>query len=178
MLPFLRSDAIPLAGREASLVPPLHFRPLVAPTHIRWRPRPSTPPKGDTFSQRLGLKYEARIMEKLQGLFPRIVFGPYIHFLDDQKARTCQPDAVVFFEKDIFVFEVKYTHCPEAWWQLEKLYAPLLRLLHHSRPVSCVEICRSYDPATPFPCPTTLIEDIVSWTSQARPDFGVLQWRV
>lgn len=180
MLPYLvKSDREGQAGPSSQpLVPPLHFRPLKDPTQVRWNPAPGVAVTGGTESQRLGLKYEMRIHRGLRGLFPFYVANPYIHFLDDSVSRTCQPDAVLFLDPDIFIFEIKYQHCPEAWWQLERLYKPLIQLRFFQRPVYCVEICRSYDPSTPFPCPVELVKDLVDWTSESRPSFGVFQWKV
>jgi len=80
----------------------------------------------------------------------------------------------------IVVVEIKLQHMPEAGWQLNDLYRPVVRVEHDGMPVSCLEICRSYDPAMPFPVPFDLIQSLEKWTSdrKERNGFAVLEWRM
>lgn len=182
MIPHLvKSDAAEgLAGpSEAPLVPPLHFRILKGPvTNIRLRLADYTTANGLTASQKNGLRYERKVQAFLQEKFGKDYHpAPWLHFEDDGVARTVQPDGVLLRMERLYVFEIKFQHMPEAWWQLEKLYAPLLRKFFPTHQVSCVEVCRSYDPSTPFPCEVKLIPDLDSWIGFPRSDFGVFQWR-
>ncbi len=47
--------------------------------------------------------------------------------------------------------EVKYQHTPDAWWQLRRLYAPLVEHIFPHYSVHLVEVCKWFDPAVPFP---------------------------
>lgn len=185
MLPYLvgpeGSKSASRQERALPLIPPLHFRPLSSHvTNSRLRLSDYITAEGLTASQKNGLRYERAVQCFLYETFHDYYHpAPYIHFEDGGVARTCQPDGFLMDQRGggIFLFEIKYQHCPEAWWQLVKLYTPLLQRLYPQHKVSCVEICRSYDPSTPFPCPITLVEDIEKWTSEPRIDFGVLRWR-
>lgn len=178
MLPYLTRHESLAAGPSSLTVPPPRFRPLTgAPTHVNFRSSPYTPAQGLTVAQKNGLRYEAKAQEHFSGLFGSdYKAGPYIHFLDNRVARTAQPDGVLLLPHSIYIFEIKFQHVPEAWWQLEKLYKPLLTALFQ-KPVACIEVCRSFDPSTPFPVKTTGIVDLCEWVARERNEFGVLLWR-
>jgi hypothetical protein len=174
MLPHLtKLEGTPRQGSVPILVPPPRFRPLHNPYGMRFQFRPYSAAYGDTASQKAGLRYERYLQEYLCKEFNGYIPGPYIHFMDRDGARTCQPDGILFQDSDIFIFEMKYQHMPEAWWQLERLYAPLVRQMYPDKKVSCVEVCRSYDPAMQFPCEIVLIEDLKEWVARPRKEFGV-----
>lgn len=179
MLPSLTPNRVVASAGAAPLsTPPPRFRPLLGPTNeIQLRAVPYRRAEGITGSQKAGLRYEEHVQNVLQTKFSNYMPGPYLHFKDRGVVRTAQPDGVLLFDDYLFIFEVKYTHCPEAWWQLEKLYAPLLRQLFPSRTVGLVEVCRSYDPSTPFPCAIECFDCIIEWCSRPRTQFGVWAWR-
>lgn len=179
MMPSLtRLDSAGSAGAELSTVPPPRFRPLRGPTRdVRLNRVEYSTAQGVTFAQKNGLRYERKVQEFLSKKFPDYIPGPYIHFTDDSMCRTVQPDGILVFDDVVFIFEIKFQHVPEAWWQLEKLYKPLLKLIYPTREVSCVEICRSFDPAMPFPTSVEGVIDLLEWTSKPRSDFGVYLWR-
>jgi hypothetical protein len=78
-----------------------------------------------------GLRYQAFVMEKLAHLVDVDVPEPWIKFEAKGDVRWAQPDWLGFdlFAGKIFVVEVKLTRTPEAWWQLNRLYLPLLKEL-------------------------------------------------
>lgn len=159
-------------------VPPPRFKHVTGPIReIRLQPQEYVRQRGTTASQEMGRRYESQVQSYLEDLFmAHYVPEPVISFTDNGLYRTVRPDGVLIEKDFIVIFEIKYQHVPEAWWQLEKLYKVVLDGLYH-RPVSLVEICRSYDPATPFPCEVEFIPDLESWVSVHRPAFGVYQWR-
>jgi len=75
------------------------------------------------------------------------------------------------------IFEIKLQHMPEAWWQLRKLYQPVVEEYYKPRAISVVEVCRSFDPAIPLPEDIELIDDIQGFIAAAAGNFGVLRWR-
>lgn len=178
MIPRLASsDFVSTAGAAKPLVPPLHFRGLTSPKNIRLHHVNYSRAQGVTAAQKNGLRYESQVQTSLFAKFADYNAGSYIHFEDLGEARTVQPDGLLVYPDYIFIFEIKYQHCPEAWWQLERLYKPLLTLAFPRRPVSVVEICRSYDPSMPFPCHVNRISDIVEWIAEPQERFGVCEWR-
>jgi hypothetical protein len=181
MMPFL-DKSVAASSRTALSVPPPTFRGLHGPFVIhRYEPSPYVRGSGTTSAHKIGLRYEAQVQDWLNSNFRPYDAAPTIRFTEhiDQvvRQRTAIPDGVLVRPDHVVVFEIKYTHCPEAWWQTEKLYAPLLREYFRRKRVSCVEICRAYDSAVSFPCPVTLIDDLKEWVQAYTPDFGVFQWR-
>lgn len=131
------------------------------PPFIReWKPRGR---KAD------GLRYERKVHGKLVELFEPLAFcvlflSPWIRFDDDNgEGRWCQPDAIAvdLASGAVFIYEVKHHHCAEAWWQLRRLYEPVVRALFPDPEfhVHLVEICRWFDPATYFPEPIRMMEN-------------------
>jgi hypothetical protein len=181
MLPSLtRFDVPGRAVAGASLVPPPHFKPLgKSLSQVRFGNSDYQTATGLSDAQRAGLRYERDFNIYMSKEFPDYVPGPHIHFYSDEAARTVQPDGVLAFSEVVYVFEIKYQHVPEAWWQLVKLYRPLVERIFVGKPVRCVEVCRSYDPATGFPCDVELIDDLSKWLYRSEPSdvFGIYKWR-
>ena len=96
---------------------------------------------------------------------------------DAGKIRWCQVDGVLVDEgsKSLTIVEVKYSHTETAWWQLFRLYRPVLERLFvgYVYEFRCVEVCRWFDAAVRCPQPVRLrqrVEDV-------RPDeFAVHIW--
>jgi hypothetical protein len=79
----------------------------------------------------------------------------------------------------VLIFEIKSQHMPEAWWQLEQLYRPVLRARRPLCPIVCVEVCRSYDPAMPFPAEFRLLSSIDEiLDNPIVTSLAVLPWKL
>jgi hypothetical protein len=75
------------------------------------------------------------------------------------------------------IFEIKSQHMPEAWWQLRKLYEPVVRQLPFVNGTSCVEVTRSYDPSMGFPEPVLVVHDFDSLMAAPAAPLKVLIWK-
>lgn len=75
--------------------------------------------------------------------------------------RWCQPDGLLIdpWEGKIILVEVKYQHTPDAWWQLRRLYGPVVEYLFPNYSIQAVEICKWFDPATLFPEQVAMLPD-------------------
>lgn len=174
MIPLLEASR---AAGAALVVPPPRFRGITGPlTGVSIKHRDYVRGTGFTDAQHIGLRYEAQVQSQLVKLFQEYVPEPELSFYDQGVRRSVRPDGILVRKNHLVIFEIKYTHVPEAWWQLEKLYKVVLDGLYH-RPISLVEICRSYDPSTPFPCEVGMISDLETWVSEHRSTFGVYVWR-
>lgn len=110
-------------------------------------------------AQRAGLAYQRRVLARLAvvpgcGSFTP---SPWYCFNDDSPRRHyCQPDFT--FERDgaIVVGEIKYRWTSDAWWQLRKLYQPVVKTATRRR-VQVVCVCTGFDPAVRIPEPARLM---------------------
>lgn len=139
--------------------------------------------KGRTAAQENGLRFEATVQEELfSHLSGRYVVSPIIHFLDDRGPRIVIPDGLFKAQrrvdgvKSIVIVEIKSQHMPEAWWQLRKLYQPVIETCSAPYPVHVLEIVKSFDPSMPFPEPVRLIDDLDAYLIAPFKEFGVFKW--
>lgn len=118
---------------------------------------------------RRGLKYEAKVQLQLQERFGlRYIPGQwwkYFTALGDGPSYA-QTDGILLdpARKLCVLFEVKYSHTTEAYWQVENLYVPLLQrfLRNTDYKIAAVEVCKWFDPCTPFPVKPTLCEELTA----------------
>lgn len=115
-------------------------------------------------SIRAGLRYEAKALAMLRESWQRLgdfLPGPWISFEDKHGVRRCQPDALLVTEEHVLIVEIKHTHTQNAWWQLRRLYEPVVRALDKRLPIYVCEVCKFADPHAAFP------EEICLWESPA-----------
>lgn len=112
----------------------------------------------------LGIRYERKVQKHLLDAFPDYYIpSPWLSFVDGRgNHRICQPDGFFLDIPNgmISVVEVKYQHTTDAWWQLWKLYIPVLRFIFPTFEFRGVEIVRWYDPSVAFP-QAALIHDLM-----------------
>lgn len=121
--------------------------------------------KGNTRKTKAGLRYERKVHERLYETFELdYVASQWFTFHDGESVRHCQPDGILLFpeSKILLICEVKYSHTPEAFWQLEHLYVPVLRAFIGASPwrIATCEIVKWYDPTTRFPVRHVLRENL------------------
>ena len=182
MLPQLSPLNGGLAGAPVQVPPPPRFRaPAGKITDVVLKSEhPFRDQRGNTAAKHAGILYERKVQEFLSDLLgPYYFSSPILHFRDESGARTCIPDGLLIRYGCCVIFEVKSQHMPEAWWQLRRLYEPVVRAyLPHSQ-VALLEVVRSYDPATPFPERPTVVYDLRQYVEVDAKDksFGVFRWK-
>src|SRR5690349_13859238 len=109
-----------------------------------------------------GLAYEKRVREwaftEIAARYSLEV-SPWFCFIDATEQRHyCQPDLLLVAPDRMIVVECKIRWTTDAWWQLRKLYIPVLAVALKKPEDYFVPlcICRSYDPAFPAPEPIAL----------------------
>ena len=112
----------------------------------------STPAKSS------GLRYQRKVEKWLKSHYGEhsLFIGQWLEYRDASGRRYAQPDAWVIGRTKVALFEIKVGHSELAWWQLKKLYLPLLAQLYEL-PVVPVEIVKSYDPLAFFPGPHSVV---------------------
>lgn len=125
----------------------------------------------------MGLTYEQRVIDVLSAIYGTD-FRPAASILYEDRSgvRMAIPDGLLRINTTLVVIEVKLTHTERAWWQLNRLYVPLLRhLVVPGTRIAAVEICRSYDPDVRFPSPSRLVTSLHSLPDNAT---GILTWKL
>lgn len=173
MLPLLSPlNGVPVGSQVVAVPPPPGFRPTLAVKAAQYG-RFSAKDGGHSGSQKAGLRYERSACRYLKATFPNVLIGRAIHFVDELGPRTCIPDAVIHCPQFVIVVEIKLQHMPEAWWQLRRLYEPVLKVIYPGSPIACVEMVRSFDASMPFPEKVDFFDDL----HDVNPDkFGVFRW--
>lgn len=156
--------------------PPRGFRPLSGePTNVRFGG--TVPEKvGRTRAARMGLAYERRVHDVLSSIYGESYrHDTPILYSDRRGARRAIPDGILSLGRTTVVIEVKLSHTERAWWQLRRLYLPLLRcLLPATQRVVGVELCCNFDPELRWPEAFTILKSLHTTPSE----LGVLQWRI
>lgn len=117
-------------------------------------------------AQRAGLAYQRRVERFLAPARPsdwKLRCGPWFAYGDDSPGRRyCQPDFVLDMGASLCcVVEAKSSWTPDAWWQLEQLYKPVLLASRRWREVILLCVAKNYDPANPPPSgPPRIVSDV------------------
>lgn len=144
-----RSSHSPLSSS-----PPPFFKAARDPHSVKLVPYPVKSSRTSA-AQKAGIKYEASFHTFMRTLFPQdyTTFERQMFtFSTPSGPRWCRPDAILPWQGRLFLFEVKYRHTSDSWWQLHRLYQPVLTLFY-GRPLECVEVCKTFDPGVEYPGP-------------------------
>lgn len=119
--------------------------------------------RGGRGAKAAGLRYDRRVAAHFER-YPGFVGHPWVRFgTRTAGLRWAQPDGlfVDLLLGRITILEFKLKHTTDAWWQLRRLYEPLIRFLFGERlwHFACCEIVRWYDPAIRVPEQVTFIDD-------------------
>lgn len=123
---------------------------------LPYRP-PFIKPKKVRGAKAVGLRYEHKALDKLERLADRagvtFVRSPWIEYVDGTGRNWCQPDGIFLDTKNStgVCVEIKYKHTADSWFQLWKLYIPLLQILYPGYTFGAVEMVKWLDPAVVFP---------------------------
>lgn len=134
------------------------------------------PPSGRTAAQKLGLAYETRVNDVLSQIYGiDYRHSASILFQDRRGTHRCIPDGLLKIGSDLVIIEIKLRHTERAWWQLSRLYLPVLtQLVRPGTKIFRAEICRSYDPQEVFPDHDT----VSSLHKLPLNRVGVLTWKI
>ena len=156
--------------------------PLLQPSNVRmmaWDGEVKRQPlKASSFARRAGLRYESAVKKFLKQELLGVKFGVWFSYDDGITHRKCQVDALYESGRVVTIIEIKHHHTSDCWWQLRKLYEPILRKYYRSgQDLNLLEICKHYDPAISFPEQIEQVFDLRGWCEVPSPYFGVFSWR-
>lgn len=179
MLPSL-NFGMEIAGSKptAHVLPPPRFRPAGRILSAGFLPLTNIN-VGHSAAHKRGLAYEQSVFELLEATFGNAFMpNPWLWFRDNRGYRRCQPDGLLFFPGRVVIVEVKLSHVAAAYWQLRRLYAPVIEHLCPQRKIELLEITRSYDPAVALPELVGLVDDLFSIeTSPLGTQMKVFSWK-
>lgn len=186
MIPQLPGSAT-FRAHDTVVVPPQGFRPVLGQVSSVSmsrsgfaRARVSGGANGHTAAQHSGLRYEDLVQEHLSAVFPDYLQSPWLRFTEhtefgDDK-RACVPDGLILRPPVAVVFEAKIRHTTDAWFQLRRLYAPVVAALRGITQIYLVEVCSSFDPTVLNPEPIARILDIERFVETPWHPYGVFVW--
>lgn len=127
-----------------------------------------------------GVEYEAAVHSYYSKVYgDKYKANPWYTFKDKNGSRWCQPDALIVDPESntITILECKLKHCAKSWWQLHKLYLPVVKFAYGADWVyKVIEVTAILDPATLYPCEYNKIDCIPR--ALAYPVTNVILWRV
>lgn len=103
---------------------------------------------------KLGVRFEAKVVKSLSSTYGnRFVSGLPFFFQTCSTRGRAIPDGLLFAQtsRSLVLIEVKLRHSTDAWHQLERFYLPIVSEALWPFRVSCLEICRYYDPSVRLP---------------------------
>lgn len=161
---------------------PVNFLPAEKVTTARFSssPPPFLNRPARRGKKRQGILYENRVHDHFERAYDVGYWrSPWVIFDDRHRHnRWCQPDAIHIDARTgrITIFEVKYQHCAQAWFQLFHLYSPVIEFLFPKPAwsVGCVEVVKWYDPHTATPAMPILRENPLDTVGDA---FCVHIWK-
>ncbi len=165
--------------RDEELPPPsASFHPAGRVLAANFCTPPALRKKRYTGRRLQGVQYEKKVHAYLEGFYgERYIPNPWIRFFTEGKWRWCQPDALLLDPRAgrITIVEVKYQHTSDAWWQVRRLYQPVLEVMFpaHLWAFDACEVVKWYDPATLFPEKTVLAQEV----GMKHSAFKVHIWR-
>lgn len=163
----------------ADCPPPRGFR---EPWAIAWALPSASPPTAHrpkpTGLRAKGISYEQNAHRYLAKRFgKRYLPSPWFSFSCAGERRWCQPDGLLIDLQGgkITVIEIKYQHTPDAWWQLTKLYLPVLSAAFGSQwRFSRCEVVKWFDKSVEFPESPVLTHSIENISPS---EFGIHIWK-
>lgn len=121
---------------------------------------------------KIGLQYEKkaiRFLEKELRSAGDFYCEPCFHFHNHSSDRLCYPDALLVSESLVLIIEIKTRHTTDAWFQLRKLYYPVVSKVYE-QPIKLLEVCRAYDPLIELPEKETILENLEDY-ARADTDY-------
>lgn len=174
---FPNSRGLPEGLSAPSLPPPRGFIPAENVYDVIQLARNPHPPSRTRSGAKLaGLRYEKKVRERLlKDYGADVMVAPWFSYSDGGKRRCCSPDAIIRRGDHFIIAEIKIRHVADSWWQLRRLYLPVLEQWRPLSQFRLLTIVGSYDPATFYPEETSYIYD---FSEVPESGIGVMRWKL
>ena len=132
--------------------------------------------RGRSAAQKIGIRYERKALARLsQEHGAAFIPHQWLKYRVGDNTHFCQPDGLHFEGECITIVEVKARFTSDAWWQLKKLYGPVVQRAYTPKQLEYLIICKSFDPWTSFP---EEYNTILRFTHAKRGVINVYPWRL
>lgn len=134
--------------------------------------------RGKSAAQKAGIRYERKVQKELaHELGEAFQSSVWFKYDDASGPHWCQVDGLwQRGGKEVVIFEIKSRFTSDGWFQLRRLYEPVVRKALYPSALRHVLICRSFDPVAAFPEDFILIESLRSPLESGV--VSVLPWRL
>lgn len=164
--------------------PPRRFRPAGEVTSAEFIAPPSfvVPSRTRNKARADGIRYEKKAHKYLAETYEdECVIAPWIRFKSAGRAKAsyCQPDAIILDIRrgTITIVEIKIKHTADAWWQVRRLYLPVIRhIFGEGWGYISVELTKWFDPHTKFPERFAFVNPADSFPRLSPDRFHVYIW--
>lgn len=168
--------------------PPRRFRPAgnIVEAEFTSQPPFITSKKTRNKARADGLRYERKAHAYIADKFKdEHVLGPWIKFISRNNPKRrgqslwCQPDALLIDLKrgEITVVEIKLKHTSDAWWQVRRLYTPVVEFMFgEGWTYRALEITKWFDADTKFPERFEFIDSLSEISQSNAGTFHVHLW--
>ena len=164
--------------------PPRRFHPAgeVISAEFITPPAFVVPRRSKNPARASGVRYEKKVFKYLSETYPEeCVIAPWIRFESGggTKPSYCQPDTILLDIRrgTITVVEIKIKHTSDAWWQVRRLYLPVVRCIFGSDwEYIAVEITKWFDPHTKFPERFEFVDASDDFAKLSPDKFHVYIW--
>jgi hypothetical protein len=141
--------------------------------------RPQHKPTGKRLQ---GVKYETAAQAHIGSIAGgAYLASPWLKFSGNQGDKWCQPDGLLFdLERGIItIVEIKLQHTTDAWWQLRKLYQPVLESMFPPQlwEFRVLEVVKWFDPLVRWPEDIVRIERISAQMKIPQYSTGLHIWK-
>lgn len=124
-------------------------------------------------SKGAGHRFEAFVVGYLEKRYPTFISSlPFAFRTEYQPKAVCIPDGLLVRKDEVLVVEVKLRRTIDAWFQLRKLYAPVVER-SFQKSVRCLVIEKFPDPDVRFPEPVQVVNSFEMFLQGSKP-FGAL----
>lgn len=121
-----------------------------------------------------GVRFERKVHDVLLSRYPTYVSAMPIGFYSDGRKQVAIPDGLLYTPAGTVIVEIKLRHCMEAWFQLRRLYGPLVEKALPGK-VKLLEICQHYEPEVKFPEQFQVVTSIEQFFA-GEANIGVWLW--
>lgn len=108
---------------------------------------PAFPEQERTRAQLAGLRYEAKILDLLETLYPKLEKSPWLYYRTAKTSGVCQPDGLLWITPSLLcVVEIKLTWQPAVRSKLLTFYGTIMQAIYPSASLCYLQVFKNTKP--------------------------------